>query len=206
MRKLTITLFSMVFLAFATVASAQTTDHWETSEQCMAAQDAPFYYPTLLREQKLAQNEVTGGLPRPACVDMNLPDRLGGRGWVRIGDDRKVIFSRETGRPVRLAECNNEIFGFILLPSLKGEKGDRGEKGERGEPGYTPIKGLDYFDGKDGRDWGPTPTPVVEKPRSRCGKGCKTVIGVAAGIGIYYLTRGHGGGHRGPGGITGGNF
>jgi hypothetical protein len=31
---------------------------------------------------------------------------------------------------------------------LKGEKGD---KGDNGEDGYTPIKGIDYFDGKDGK-------------------------------------------------------
>ena len=33
------------------------------------------------------------------------------------------------------------------LESLKGEQGLQGEKGE---PGYTPVKGVDYFDGKDG--------------------------------------------------------
>jgi hypothetical protein len=32
---------------------------------------------------------------------------------------------------------------------LKGEKGDAGEKGA---DGYTPVKGVDYFDGKDGQN------------------------------------------------------
>ena len=36
--------------------------------------------------------------------------------------------------------------------NLKGEKGDKGDsiKGDTGDPGYTPVKGKDYFDGKDG--------------------------------------------------------
>jgi hypothetical protein len=33
---------------------------------------------------------------------------------------------------------------------MKGEKGDRGES-IKGDAGYTPVKGVDYFDGKDGR-------------------------------------------------------
>lgn len=33
---------------------------------------------------------------------------------------------------------------------IKGDKGDKGDKGEDGKDGYTPIKGKDYFDGKDG--------------------------------------------------------
>ncbi|MDO4811599.1 MAG: hypothetical protein Q3985_06660, partial [Eubacteriales bacterium] len=32
-----------------------------------------------------------------------------------------------------------------------GPKGDKGDTGERGPAGYTPIKGVDYFDGKDGK-------------------------------------------------------
>ena len=28
-----------------------------------------------------------------------------------------------------------------------------GAKGDKGEPGYTPIKGVDYFDGKDGENY-----------------------------------------------------
>ena len=67
---------------------------------------------------------------------------------------------------------------FSKVSSLKGEKGDRGEKGDKGDKGdrgesikgdkgdrgndgkdgkdgkdgYTPIKNVDYFDGKDGND------------------------------------------------------
>ena len=42
---------------------------------------------------------------------------------------------------------------------IKGEKGDKGDrglqgvKGDKGEDGYTPVKGVDYFDGIDGKDF-----------------------------------------------------
>ena len=32
----------------------------------------------------------------------------------------------------------------------QGPKGDQGPQGEKGKDGYTPVKGVDYFDGKDG--------------------------------------------------------
>jgi hypothetical protein len=28
----------------------------------------------------------------------------------------------------------------------------KGDKGDKGNDGYTPVKGVDYFDGKDGKD------------------------------------------------------
>lgn len=31
-----------------------------------------------------------------------------------------------------------------------GKDGDKGDKGDPGKDGYTPVKGVDYFDGKDG--------------------------------------------------------
>jgi hypothetical protein len=37
------------------------------------------------------------------------------------------------------------------LELLTGPKGPKGDKGEKGDDGYTPIKGIDYFDGKDGK-------------------------------------------------------
>ena len=55
--------------------------------------------------------------------------------------------------------CSHEWEGTVLhitsasgttSADLKGDKGDRGERGFTGEAGYTPIKGVDYFDGKDG--------------------------------------------------------
>lgn len=36
--------------------------------------------------------------------------------------------------------------------SIKGDKGDKGDPGTNGKDGCTPVKGIDYFDGKDGAD------------------------------------------------------
>lgn len=49
------------------------------------------------------------------------------------------------------------------LSKMKGEKGDKGDKGDsiKGKDGYTPIKGVDYFDGKNGSP--DTGEQIVEK-------------------------------------------
>lgn len=58
---------------------------------------------------------------------------------------------------------------------IQGPPGPQGPKGDpftyadftqeqldalKGEPGYTPVKGVDYFDGKDGKDGKDGYTPV----------------------------------------------
>ena len=156
MKKLVLaTLVATVVFGFSAPVWAEK-DHWATSEKCLAAQYAPYYFPTLVHQQALVNGEVVGGLSTPSCVDMVLPDRFGGRGWVRIGDDRKVVFDKSTGRPKRLAECNNQIFAVVALPLVQGEQGKtwplgpQGPEGPRGEDGYTPIKGVDYRDGAPG--------------------------------------------------------
>jgi len=50
------------------------------------------------------------------------------------------------------------ITGLNGVNGKEGEKGDtgiKGEEGTEGEEGYTPIKGIDYFDGKNGIDVDP---------------------------------------------------
>ena len=50
------------------------------------------------------------------------------------------------------------ITGLNGVNGEEGEKGDtgiKGEEGTEGEEGYTPIKGIDYFDGKNGIDVDP---------------------------------------------------
>lgn len=46
-------------------------------------------------------------------------------------------------------EVKTVVKGEIIDLRTNVKKGD---KGERGNDGYTPIKGKDYFDGKDGKD------------------------------------------------------
>ena len=44
-----------------------------------------------------------------------------------------------------------EDFTAEQLASLKGDKGDKGDNGKDGADGYTPEKGVDYFDGVNGK-------------------------------------------------------
>ena len=44
-----------------------------------------------------------------------------------------------------------EDFTPEQLASLKGDKGDKGADGKDGADGYTPVKGIDYFDGVNGK-------------------------------------------------------
>lgn len=58
------------------------------------------------------------------------------------------------------AKLTKESVDFLnKLEFVKGDKGDKGDRGDKGEPGYTPVKGKDYFDGKDGK----SPTKVELK-------------------------------------------
>lgn len=44
---------------------------------------------------------------------------------------------------------------------VKGKDYFDGKQGNTGEPGYTPVKGVDYFDGVNGKDGKDGVTPVV---------------------------------------------
>lgn len=118
-------------------------DYWPTSEQCLAATGAPFYYPSISHEEKLAKNEVVRGLAESSCVHMTVPDRSipGGRAWVRIEQGRPVVYSRSTGKPVRLEECNNPIDNIVPILGAKplqgapGLAGPAGPIGPQGPPG-----------------------------------------------------------------------
>ena len=43
-----------------------------------------------------------------------------------------------------ILRVKDENGNIIDIPAIKGDKG---------KDGYTPIKGVDYFDGKDGQDY-----------------------------------------------------
>ena len=63
-------------------------------------------------------------------------------------------------------------------------------KGPQGEPGYTPIKGVDYFDGKDGQDGKDGYTPVkgvdyFDGTPGQDGKDGKDGTEYHAGPGLY---------------------
>ena len=67
----------------------------------------------------------------------------------------------------RLMNVLQKILANIELvqgkQGIEGEKGSKGDRGERGAEGYTPKKGVDYFDGENGRD-GRNPLKVSPTP------------------------------------------
>lgn len=192
MKKLSFTLFSaIVLVAISTPVSAEV-DHWATLEECKAATTAPYYYPTILYDQKIdVKKEFAQGRTTPLCIEMDLPDRLGGKGWVRVGDDREIFYDKKTGEPLRLEKCNNHIYEIVALPAQKGEKGDKGDVV------YTPMPML----------WASPPPPVDDRWFCARHPVVCTVGGILIGGAIIYVAthRHHnGGGSTPPGGNTGG--
>lgn len=133
-------------------AAQSVEDHWQTSEACLAATDAPFYYPRIKKSKALGGKEVVVGLPKSACVLMDLPDRLGGRGWVRIEAGRAVVYNSATGKYARLLECNNDIYDVVRMPLAAGLDGRNGERGGIGPEGPQGPMGPPGPPGRDGRD------------------------------------------------------
>ena len=86
-------------------------DHWQTSPECVKATSAPFYHPSILKKQKLGSNEVVRGHPTGGCFNMDLPDRVRNE-FVRIEQGREFVYDKNTGKVLRLAECNNSVHGF----------------------------------------------------------------------------------------------
>lgn len=191
MKKLSFTLFSaIVLVAISTPVSAEV-DHWATLEECKAATTAPYYYPTILHDQKIdVKKEFAQGRTTPLCIEMDLPDRLGGKGWVRVGDDREIFYDRKTGEPLRLEKCNNHIYEIVALPNAT-----KGEKGEKGDIGYTPMPIL----------WASPPPPVDDRWFCARHPVVCTVGGILIGGAIIYVaTQQHNQDNRGtpPGGST----
>lgn len=132
-------------------AMAQTTPllgYWKTEAACMAAKNSPYYYPTVLSKKKMVPGEAIYGNPTGGCADMDLPDRLGGRGWVRIGPDRKLVYDLTTGKILRLEECDNKIYAWAPFPEPQGAPGRQGIAGQNGKDGENGRDGADGNDGK----------------------------------------------------------
>lgn len=171
--------------------SLEQSDYWNNSSDCLSATNAPFYVPGIVRKQALGPNEIVRGIPEGRCVEMDLPDRLNGRGWVRIDADRPFVFDNTTGKLLRLEACNNKVYDSVPFPPVVGEKGDTGEVGPQGPEGQQGPPGQDF-------------TPA---PSSRCSVGCKVLIGVGiAAVIVAVASSGSGNSKKNPGGITGGAF
>ncbi len=116
-------------------------DYWKTQKECEAATTARYYWPSILKTQKLATGEAVYGNPNGGCADMDLPDRIGGRGWVRTEPGRLFVYN-EKGEILRLMACNNKVYAFVPFPpppkpldGKTGSPGSPGQNGERGLPG-----------------------------------------------------------------------
>lgn len=142
------TLFALAFLLTLGVKAgaqeAPLVDHWKTLEECMAGTE--YYTPSILGQRKLAPDEVVIAHAIGGCADMDLPDRLGKRGFVRIAPSStpNLVFNIKTAKVVKDFRCMNQVHSFtpfkltLVLAGLPGKNG------------YTPVKGVDYFDGKPG--------------------------------------------------------
>ena len=73
---------------------------------------------------------------------MVLPDRLRGKGWVRIELGRKFVYDEPTMREETLAACNNEVDGFSPFPPALlslARNGTDGAPGLPGAPGANSV-------------------------------------------------------------------
>lgn len=156
-----ILVFVLVLGGFATLANAQPlpsaqprvlVDHWELGADCVTSADAPFYKPSILTKKKLAKNEAIRGIPYSGCFEMDLPDRIGGKGFVKIAAGTLGVYNTETGELLRLAECNNTIYASIPFEPLKGAVGPMGPRGLRGEAGPEGPQGRPGRDGRAGKN------------------------------------------------------
>ena len=95
---------------------ASLVDSFSTSQECLAAISAPFYRPSLARKQELGSDEVVRGHPTGGCFELALPDRVRGRGWVRIEAGRPFVYNRTTHVAVRLAASNNHKYDEVPFP------------------------------------------------------------------------------------------
>ncbi len=198
-----------VVFGFCAPASAQV-DNWKTVDECVAATNAPYYHPVLVRQQKADKEaEIAQGRPTPSCIDMDLPDRLGGRGWVRVGDDRKIIFDMKTGKPLRLAECNNKIYSVVALPGQAGTPGQPGAPGPQGLQGPPGPQGPQGIQGPPGQTMAqqavaiqpPPPVYQDQAPGFIAGLATGCLLGPIFGI---LAAPAYGPGYYPTGGYTGG--
>lgn len=164
MKKLfTALLFTPLLAASAMMASETPAvkDHWDTSGECVAASDAPFYYPSTKSNRTLGSSYAERGHPTGGCFHMELPDRFvkGGWGWVRIGKDRPMAYNWRTGTYDYLWWCVNKIDGFVPFPPEAGPPGKPGADGlncwdlnGNGKPEPNEdLNGDDVWDARDCR-------------------------------------------------------
>lgn len=134
-------LFLALILSGTQLEAQRLVDHWATVEECLAAVDAPFYYPSTRSNKKLGPNEVVRGVPHASCIEMDLPDRMGGRGYVKIEAGREGTYNSQTGKMMTLYACRNEVYKVVPIPLPRGHDGKPGPKGDKGDVGPQGLPG-----------------------------------------------------------------
>ncbi|MBI3888294.1 hypothetical protein HY311_00695 [Candidatus Nomurabacteria bacterium] len=153
----------------ASITTAPLVDYWKTADECLVlGPRTPFYHPTKTHAQKLGKNEVVAGLPQSGCIEMDLPDRFGKKGFVPIETGRPFVYDKTNGKMLRMQECNNKAYSFIPFPTppppTNGIDGKDGANGKDGRDGVNGINGRDGKDGRDGTSYIP-PARVNTQPR-----------------------------------------
>jgi len=138
-------------------------DNFETLQQCLGATNAPYYFWTL-HSKNPVECKKTVGLPWPACVRMDIPDRMSknGKGWVKLGADRKMC-ADENGEVLGLEGCKNKIYEIVALPTVQAKDGKdsnvpgpQGPTGPAGKDSTVPgPRGPEGPAGKDSNVPGP---------------------------------------------------
>ena len=117
------TLFVVVFVLLGFSASAEAqgaqVDHWGSSQECQLATGAPYYTPTIMSPKPLGEGEMVAGHPSGGCFETTISD--GSRAWVRFEPNR--LFVWKDGKPVRVPECNNPIYGWVPFLGLRESTG-----------------------------------------------------------------------------------
>ncbi|MBI5139769.1 collagen-like protein [Candidatus Nomurabacteria bacterium] len=172
MKTLVFVLALVLLTTFASTVEAQTplVDHWKTVEECLSAASAPFYYPSILNKRRLASGEVVLGPPTGGCLELELPDRLGKRGFVRIEAGRKLVYNIKTAKVLRLEECDNTAYSFTPFPPAKGERGEVGPQGPQGIAGPQGPPGQDGKAGPQGPQGAPGPAAIPAIDWGRVGR------------------------------------
>lgn len=110
------------------------------------------------------------------------PTKLNGTGsGGGSGEDGVGIEYQWRGTELGIKREDETSYTYVNLKGAQGEKGlqgDRGLQGVKGNDGYTPVKGVDYFDGKDFRysDFTPEQLELLKGPQGERGQDGYTPI------------------------------
>ena len=74
--------------------------------------------------------------------------------WSQPSTRNRCHYSKKYNGNRRIFDVTGTVvtFGDIETVITSNGGGSAGSQGVSGKDGYTPVKGVDYFDGKDGKE------------------------------------------------------